>query len=193
PGTAYDAVTGSPAGPGTTARRRSNPAATAASTVPSPPSATGSSTTGTSGRTRRSPAATRAATSGAASEPLNLSGATTTWSFIPALQVGLRSRLEVGEAGDARHFVHGGEAGALVGLRQGRVVEDRVDEIVDGAAASHDGLPDVHEFRGAGAEDVDAQQPAILRGHQQLEHPVGVADDLSPGQLAIAGDADFEG
>ncbi len=53
----------------------SNPEATAASRVPSPPSATGTATTSASGDTDEIPAATRAATSLARIEPLNLSGA----------------------------------------------------------------------------------------------------------------------
>src|SRR4051794_16610899 len=56
----------------------------AASTVPSPPSATGSSSTGTSGRAIRSPVAMCAATSGALSDPLNLSGETRTWPLGPS-------------------------------------------------------------------------------------------------------------
>ncbi len=45
-----------------------------------------------------------------------------------------------GEAGDLAHLVHRVQGGDLVGLGQGRVVEDRVDEIVDRAAAAHHGL-----------------------------------------------------
>jgi hypothetical protein len=75
----YDAATGSPVGPVTSTGTRENPQATTASTVPSPPSATGSSTVSAA---PRSPAATRAATSGAVSDPLNLSGATTTCPLI---------------------------------------------------------------------------------------------------------------
>lgn len=75
---AYAASTVSPIGPVTRTVRRSNPAATAASTVPSPPSATGSSVTSRPGTTERSPAATCAATCTAVSEPLNLSAAIST-------------------------------------------------------------------------------------------------------------------
>lgn len=78
PRSAYAAVTGSPTGPVTRASRRSNPAATAAATVPSPPSATGRVSTSRPGTTRRSPAVTRSATCTAVSEPLNLSAATST-------------------------------------------------------------------------------------------------------------------
>ena len=47
------------------------------------------------------------------------------------------------------------------------------------------------ELGGAGAEDVHAQQRAGPRRDQQLQHAVGVAEDLAAGQLAVAGDADL--
>jgi hypothetical protein len=75
---ASDAVTGCPAGPRTAAPIRRYPAATAASTVPSPPSATGVSTISPAKPPRARPDATRAATCSADRLPLNLSGATTT-------------------------------------------------------------------------------------------------------------------
>ena len=75
PLTAKDAGTGLPSGPVTQRPTFTNPAATAASTVPSPPSATGRQRTSTSGAASRRPRATAAATCGAVSEPLNLSGA----------------------------------------------------------------------------------------------------------------------
>ncbi len=61
------------------------------------------------------------------------------------------------EAGDLAHLVHGVQGGDLVGLGQGGVVEHRVDQVVDGAAAAHHGLADVNDLRGAGAEDVNAE------------------------------------
>jgi hypothetical protein len=39
---------------------------------------------------------------------------------------------------------------------------DGVDQVVDGAAAAHHGLADVHQFRRAGAEDVHAEQRVCL-------------------------------
>ena len=57
---------------------RVKPAASAASTVPSPPSATGTVRTGWFGRTSWMPWASAVATCSAVSEPLNLSGATST-------------------------------------------------------------------------------------------------------------------
>jgi hypothetical protein len=39
---------------------------------------------------------------------------------------------------------------------------DGVDQVVDGAAAAHHGLADVHQFRRAGAGDVHAEQRVCL-------------------------------
>ena len=76
---ANEAVTGFPVGPRTPISTRRYPAASAAATVPSPPSATGTWTVFSPGLARPSPAATCAATWAAVSVPLNLSGAITTW------------------------------------------------------------------------------------------------------------------
>src|SRR6266567_3310415 len=76
--TAMVAVTGAPVGPCTFTVTGWKPAARAAVTVPSPPSATGTWWTGRSGRTWAIPLARAAAAATAVSEPLNLSGATTT-------------------------------------------------------------------------------------------------------------------
>ncbi len=72
------AVTGVPVGPVTRASCRVKPAASAAATVPSPPSATGTAATSRPGTARRRPAVTCSATSTAVSEPLNLSAAIST-------------------------------------------------------------------------------------------------------------------
>ena len=74
----YAASTTSPSGPSTgTGTRRPECAATSASTVPSPPSATGTSTTSASGQTERMPRAIAAAAAGELSDPLYGLGATT--------------------------------------------------------------------------------------------------------------------
>ena len=74
-------LTGWPVGPVAVTGTRVKPAATAASTVPSPPSATGivisSACAQARSRASRNPAARAAATSAAGSDPLNLSGAIT--------------------------------------------------------------------------------------------------------------------
>src|ERR1700736_5314667 len=74
-----EASTGSPRGPSTVTVTRSPPwAATSASTVPSPPSATGTSSTSASLQTRRTPRLMAAAASGALRLPLYGLGAATT-------------------------------------------------------------------------------------------------------------------
>src|SRR5262249_11817833 len=85
------------------------------------------------------------------------------------------------------------ECGDFVGLGEGGVVEDGVDELVDGAAAGHDRLAEVDEFGGVRAEDVDAEEAAGVGGDEEVEHAVAVADDLAAGQFAVAGDADLVG
>src|SRR5690242_14994310 len=74
----------------------------------------------------------------------------------------------------------------LVALRQGRIIEDRIEEIVEPGPQAEHGLPDVEQLGGAGADDVDPEQPAVGAMEQQLEQPAVVTYDLSPGDLAIA-------
>ena len=97
------------------------------------------------------------------------------------------------QALDRAHLVGGVERGDLVGLGEGRVVEHRVDQMVDGAAARHDRLPDVHELGGVRPEDVDAEQLPRVGRDEQLEHAVRVAHDLAASELAVARDADLVG
>src|SRR2546423_3985668 len=74
----YSASTGSPSGPRTRSVRRSpGVAATSASTVPSPPSAIGTSTRSASGAAARTPSAIASAASSADNEPLKALGAMT--------------------------------------------------------------------------------------------------------------------
>src|SRR5260370_42094648 len=68
------------------------------------------------------------------------------------------SSLLGGEALDLAHLVGRVERRDLVGLRQRRVVKDGVDQVVDGAAAAHHRLADVHKLGGPGAEYVHAEQ-----------------------------------
>ena len=75
---AQEVSTGSPVGPAAVSACRVKPAATAASTVPSPPSATGTMVTSMSGDAALRPVFRAEATSAALRVPLNLSGAMTT-------------------------------------------------------------------------------------------------------------------
>ena len=81
----------------------------------------------------------------------------------------------------------------LVALGESGVVEDRVDEVVDGAAQDHHGLADVHQFAGAFADDVDAQNLARVAMEDELEAAGGVAANLAASDFAIEGHADFVG
>src|SRR5699024_11019030 len=77
PSSAHVASTPTETGPVTCRLCLANPAETAASTVPSPPSATGTQRTSADGSTELSPWVRDSATFLAGADPLNLSGATT--------------------------------------------------------------------------------------------------------------------
>src|SRR5438093_13669607 len=79
--------------------------------------------------------------------------------------------------------VRGIEGGDLVGVGEGRVVEDRVDEVVDGETPRHRRLADVDELRGGGPEDVNAFEGARVGVDQQLQQPGVVASDLPACEL----------
>src|SRR6266478_2165127 len=81
----------------------------------------------------------------------------------------------------------------LIAFRQGRVIEYRVDEVIDLAAERQYRLADVNQLARAFADDVDAEQLAGLAVEYQLQEPGDVAEDLPPGDLLVAGLADFVG
>ena len=58
--------------------------------------------------------------------------------------------------------IHTIESRRLITLGQRRIIENRVDEIIDRAAESHHRLPDVDQFARALADDMHAQQLVIL-------------------------------
>src|SRR4029077_4164721 len=86
-----------------------------------------------------------------------------------------RTGRSAAELAEGPHLVRHVQRGDLVGLGERWIVEHRVDQVVDGAAAAHHGLADVHHLGGAGTEDVHPEQRATLGRHQHLEHAVGVA------------------
>ena len=90
-------------------------------------------------------------------------------------------------------FVQRRQRRDFVTLRQSRIIENRVDKIIEFAAVGHDGLADVHQLGRAFADHMDAEEFPGLGMKQQLEHADGVADDLAAGDLAVAGDADLIG
>src|SRR5262249_26005247 len=73
-----------------------------------------------------------------------------------------------------------------------RIVEHGIYQVIYGPAAAHHGLADVDKLGRPGAEHMDPEQLAVLQADKQLEHPVGVADYLAAGQLAVAGHTDLE-
>src|SRR3569623_2354377 len=89
------------------------------------------------------------------------------------------------------HTVEGVDGGDLVGLREGRVVEGVLDEVVDGAAEVEDGLSDMYELGGAFADDVCAEELAALEVEDQLHHAAFDAHDVAAGGLAETTDADL--
>src|SRR5947208_8484254 len=78
-----------------------------------------------------------------------------------------------------------------VALRQRGVIEDVMDEEIDVAAVSQHGLPDVDQFRGALADDMDAEEFFGLAVKDQFEEAIQVADDLAARDLLIEGPSDF--
>src|SRR6478609_4987449 len=84
PRTAYEVAIGRPVGPVAWTATGIQPAATAAATVPSPPSATGAHVMCQDGLPAASPSARASATSAAVREPLNLSGASNTCTTVSA-------------------------------------------------------------------------------------------------------------
>src|SRR5437867_4844612 len=72
----------------------------------------------------------------------------------------------------------------LVRLGEGRIVEDRVHEVVDRPTEGEHRLPDVYQLGRLLADDVHAAQPARLALEQELQHAGAVADDLAARDLA---------
>src|SRR5579862_5597569 len=84
-----------------------------------------------------------------------------------------------------RELIQSIERRGLIAFGQGRVVEDRVDEISHGSFEDHHGLADVKQFGSAVADDVDPQDLAGFAVEDQLEASGGIAADLAAGDLAI--------
>ena len=76
--------------------------------------------------------------------------------------------------------------GVLVDLCAGRDVERRVDEAVDRLARVQDRLADMDELGGLLADDVDAQQAAVVAAEDELDEAVRGAGDEAP---RVAGEA----
>src|SRR5262245_26435647 len=75
-------------------------------------------------------------------------------------------------------LVEGVESGDLVALREGRIVEDRLEKVVHPAAEPEHGLADVDQLGRAGPDGVDAEEPPIVPVKEHLEKPAVVSQDL---------------
>src|ERR1017187_4534688 len=85
------------------------------------------------------------------------------------------------------------EGGYFVTFREGGVVEDGVDKVVDCAPQSHDGLADMDEFCSVLSDDVDAENFPGLSVEDEFEPAGGISANLATGNFAIVGHADFVG
>src|SRR5262249_11384218 len=75
--------------------------------------------------------------------------------------------------------------GVLVGLADRRIVEDAVDERVDGAARLEHHEPDVDQLRGRQADDVHAEEFLVLPPEDELDETVQVTGDLTARVLTV--------
>ncbi len=106
----------------------------------------------------------------------------------------VRVTFRPGRCRAAEQPVQAVERGDSVGLGHRRIIEGRVDEVVQRVALAglrHDGLANVNDFRRARPETVDAQNLQRLAVEQQLEHADGLAGDLGAGEALEAALADF--
>src|ERR1039457_7267631 len=76
------------------------------------------------------------------------------------------------------------EGGRFVAFSEGWVVEDGVDEVVNGTAQDHDRLADVDKFRCALTNDMNAEDLARVAMENELEAASGIATNLTAGSLA---------
>src|SRR2546422_3831774 len=95
--------------------------------------------------------------------------------------------------GSAAELVGGVERRDLVALRQRRVVEDRLEEVVDPAPQGQHRLADMDQLRRAAPDDVDAEESPILPVEEHLEEAAIVAQDLPAGDLSVPGHAGLVG
>ena len=83
-----------------------------------------------------------------------------------------------------------------VGLGHGRVIEGRLDEVVQSVARSwlgHDRLADMDDLGCLLAEAVDPQDFERVHMEQDLDHADSVAGDLRPGDTAKKGSPNLVG
>src|SRR5205807_3384292 len=71
--------------------------------------------------------------------------------------------------------------GVFVGFAERGVIENLLDEFVDGEAVVEDHHADVNEFGGVFADDTGAQEFFIGSGEDELEHARGISGDVTSG------------
>ena len=91
------------------------------------------------------------------------------------LQSGRRLLSSPSETGELVETV---ERRRLVALGERRIVENRVDEVVDRGAQREHGLADVNQLRGPFTDDVNAEQGPGLAVEDDLQPARRVAADL---------------
>src|SRR4051812_8786980 len=85
-----------------------------------------------------------------------------------ALPFSTVNRAAAPDSGSRGQLIRGVQRGNLVALGQRRIVEDRREEIVETTAERDHRLADVQQLRRARADDVHAQQAAILAMKEHL-------------------------
>ena len=75
----------------------------------------------------------------------------------------------------------------LVRFAERRVVEDLLDEFVDGLVVVESHQADVDEFRGAFADQAYAEKLAVGASKDEFEHSGRVADDVAAGVVFVMG------
>src|ERR1043166_4274984 len=92
---------------------------------------------------------------------------------------------------ESGQLVQAVERRGFVALRQRRVVENRLDEIVDRSLKDQHRLADVQQFARAVSNNVYAEQLPGFPMENDFQPPGGVAADLSARDLAIIRQPDF--
>ena len=79
----------------------------------------------------------------------------------------------------------------LVGFAERGVVEDLLDEFVDGQAVVEHHHADVNQFGGIFADDGDAQKFFVGAREDEFKHAGGVSGNVAAGVVGVMGTADF--
>src|SRR6266478_9102877 len=79
--------------------------------------------------------------------------------------------------------------GVFIEFAERGVIENLLDEFVDGEAVVEDHHPDVDELGGVFADDADTEKFFIGAGEDELEQSGGVAGDVAAGVVLVKGAA----